>query len=554
MGGTTPTSSGSSRKRTERTRRPVYCAVSLSRRWSWAALALLVLVAALLRARLLDVPLDRDEGEYAWIGSLLLDGVPPYARAYNMKMPGIYLVYAAGLAAFGHTIWAVHAALMIGNAVAIVLVFLLSRRLFDDTVAVAAAGLFAVATLNPEIHGLASYAEHFVVASALAGALALLVALERRLHGWFALAGLCFGIAFIVKQSGGLLALLAVGMILGAAGRGAPDRRTALSGFVWFVIAALVPLAAVGIWLFVAGTFANFWFWTFRYAVQYATLQSADAAARALVRTAADIVPGAWPVIALAAVGAIALFRSDVSRSAKAFVLLLAGASALAISAGFYYRHQYFLLGLPVGTLLGGLGARTIAGALPGRRARAAVVAGCVAFAGVWQLSWQADIFFRATPAVVSRAIYGRNPFVESVEIARYIRERSSPSDRIAVIGSEPQVYFYARRPPATSFIYMYPLMEAQPFASGMQRALIGEVEAARPAYLVYVNLGASWLRTAASDPTLDRWFHEYVRQYERVGIADIISRELTRYRWDDAARDYSPESPIWMAVYRRRD
>ena len=53
---------------------------------------------------------------------------------------------------------------------------------------------------------------------------------------------------------------------------------------------------------------------------------------------------------------------------------------------------------------------------------------------------------------------------------------------------------------------------------------------------------------------TLDLWFREYLRQYERVGIADIISRELTRYRWDDAARDYSPESPIWMAVYRRRD
>jgi len=100
----------------------------------------------------------------------------------------------------------------------------------------------------------------------------------------------------------------------------------------------------------------------------------------------------------------------------------------------------------------------------------------------------------------------------------------------------------------------MYPLMEAQPFASSMQRALIGELEAARPAYLVYVNLGASWLRTAASDPTFDRWFDGYVRNYERVGIADIISRESTRYRWDDAARDYTSQSNIWVAVYRRRD
>ena len=33
----------------------------------------------------------------------------------------------------------------------------------------------------------------------------------------------------------------------------------------------------------------------------------------------------------------------------------------------------------------------------------------------------------------------GENPFVEPVQIAQYIRERSLPDDRIAVLGSEPQ-------------------------------------------------------------------------------------------------------------------
>jgi len=39
-------------------------------------------------------PLDRDEGEYAYFGQLLLEGVPPYAGAYNLKVPGIYGAYA----------------------------------------------------------------------------------------------------------------------------------------------------------------------------------------------------------------------------------------------------------------------------------------------------------------------------------------------------------------------------------------------------------------------------------------------------------------------------
>ena len=74
-----------------------------SRLLVWAALGLIVLGAAAIRLRLLDTPLDRDEGEYAYFGQLLLQGVPPYAGAYNLKAPGIYVAYAMILAAFSQT-------------------------------------------------------------------------------------------------------------------------------------------------------------------------------------------------------------------------------------------------------------------------------------------------------------------------------------------------------------------------------------------------------------------------------------------------------------------
>lgn len=57
-------------------------------------LTLIVVVTAGIRLRLLELPLDRDEGEYAYFGQLLLQGIPPYATAYNFKMPGIYGIYA----------------------------------------------------------------------------------------------------------------------------------------------------------------------------------------------------------------------------------------------------------------------------------------------------------------------------------------------------------------------------------------------------------------------------------------------------------------------------
>jgi hypothetical protein len=68
---------------------------------------------------------------------------------------------------------------------------------------------------------------------------------------------------------------------------------------------------------------------------------------------------------------------------------------------------------------------------------------------------------------------------VESPEIARYVRERTTDDDRIAVIGSEPQIYFYTGRRPATRYLYTYPLMEPHPYAREMQLELCREVDAA---------------------------------------------------------------------------
>jgi hypothetical protein len=59
--------------------------------------ALVVIVSALviaIRIRLLGIPLERDEGEHAYAGQLMLQGIPASKFAYNMKFPGTYAAYA----------------------------------------------------------------------------------------------------------------------------------------------------------------------------------------------------------------------------------------------------------------------------------------------------------------------------------------------------------------------------------------------------------------------------------------------------------------------------
>ncbi|PYL50684.1 MAG: hypothetical protein DMF33_12180, partial [Verrucomicrobia bacterium] len=75
-------------------------------RFGWCVLAAIVfgLVIAI-RIRLLDIPLERDEGEYAYAGQLMLQGIPPYTLAYSMKFPGTYASYALIMSIFGQTIF-----------------------------------------------------------------------------------------------------------------------------------------------------------------------------------------------------------------------------------------------------------------------------------------------------------------------------------------------------------------------------------------------------------------------------------------------------------------
>ena len=65
---------------------------------AWIVVVLVILFSVAVRVRLGDMSLERDEGEYAYAGQLLLEGVPPYKEAYNMKLPGTYLAYAASMA------------------------------------------------------------------------------------------------------------------------------------------------------------------------------------------------------------------------------------------------------------------------------------------------------------------------------------------------------------------------------------------------------------------------------------------------------------------------
>jgi hypothetical protein len=159
--------------------------------------------------------------------------------------------------------------------------------------------------------------------------------------------------------------------------------------------------------------------------------------------------------------------------------------------------------------------------------------------------------YFEVSADEASRIAYGSNPFPESVKIAEYLRDHSSVSDTIAILGSEPQIYFYSRRHSATGYIYTYALMEAQSYARRMQEEMIREIENARPRYLISVSIGRSWNRHSDSEPLIFSWANEYLSQhYKVVGFVNILSADRTDYYFGEVPA--VPELGGYILIYER--
>ncbi len=533
----------------------------LVRRGEWIALVVLLLAVGAVRWRLLDMPFERDEGEYALMGQLLLDGVPPYAEAYNMKLPGVYAAYAALMAVFGETIRGVHLGLLFTNALTTVLVFLLGRRLFGPLAGIASAAVFAVLTLNPTSHGFFANAEHYVLPFAVGGVMLLHRAIERDRGAALVGSGLLLGVAFLMKQHAAAFALAAGVTLLIAELRRRPRAWGRSVGRVGLLVAAgIAPWCLTCLILWLAGVFDTFWFWTVTYARSY-TGQIEGSMVWELFRhqsgKALGGTPWLWILVALATT---AVAWSGRVRRHWALLVPFALLSCVAICPGFFFREHYFLLLAPAAALLvGGLAAavRGLATARTGA-GRIALSAGGLLVLGA-ALAEPAvrhrDYYFRVTPDQAVRSTFLYNPFPEAVRVGRMIERYSDEDDRIAVLGSEPQLCFYADRRPATGFIYTYPLMKDQPFAERMHRQMIREIEEDDPEILVQVNVHWSWMARPDSVKLVLVWFEQYSKAYECVGFAEIEEGGSRYYQDLEAMRRYrvAPPNAFWIAVLRRR-
>jgi len=519
-------------------------------------LLLVIVVFGLIRYRQRNTPLERDEGEYAYSGQLLLQGIPPYKLACNMKLPGIYTAYAVILEVFGDTPAGIRMGLILVNSVTVLLLYFLAAAVFGRLAAVVTACSWGLLSASSGVMGFEAHATNFVVPPAMLGILLLVYALRSDRLGLFFLSGLLSGIGVLMKQHGAFFVLFCLLYLFWTARKRQDALPMLLRRAAVYAAGVGLPYAITCALLYKAGVFRQFWFWTVVYANEYSKM-GLRRAIHYFLENSARVAAPATLIWVLAALGLSAIWRGRSARRHAGFLALLLICSFLSLCPGTYFHPHYWILFLPTVAILAGVGVSAATERLsehfpsPMVRATPAMVFLLCFGVGIFH---QRQAYFSADPLVTFEATYPGGPYVQAVKIADYVERHTAPTDRIAVIGSEPEIYFYAHRQSATVYIYTYSLIVWHKLTTRMREEFMRDLETNNPEYLVYVDVWDSWGEREGvpqAAPFLAR-LQKYMNEgYEKEGVANIGA--TTQYVWGEAARTYTPSSSSVIWVLRRR-
>jgi hypothetical protein len=541
-------------------------------------LLLAILLVAYVRLRLLDIPFERDEGEYAYAGQSILQGLLPYRDFYNMKMPGTYFAFALIIKYLGHHAIAIRFATMCINFFNAGLVYLIAKTKLKADESIIAPSVYLLLSLTYEAQGWVSNSEHFVLLPALIG-IYLLSNVEKneisKPNFLLTCAGIALMSAFLTKQHAFgylLFAALWIGFISLESPKtfhfsnliNSSFLKTLITRYFFFGIGCLLPTIALSGYLYKNHLFEPFYFLTFKYAAAYTSLISPP------LKYISNFRPIFWNscvhwILFFAAIRVLVLPKwadkiaknKSESLHLRIFLLLFFACSFACVCPGGYYRPHYFQLMFPSAALLIALG-----------------IARCCIFWAKTTQKWQLNpvklqimgfcafilaqfgYLFLWSPNEIMLNMYDGDVCTDMRSIGKMLPNLTDSNDKIGILGGEPQVYFYANRMASTGFLYHYPLIEHQPYAIPMSKQFVTETEKVRPKIFIYSYQINSKTHNQVTSNYLNHWKKQFCNDYDMIGkIYKDLSKPFSPpdLRWKHLNQDISSDSCVVTEIFKRK-
>jgi len=468
----------------------------------------------------MDLPIERDEGGYAYIAWRMTLGEMPYLDWFDQKPPGIFGVYRLAIAFTDAAVVGARALAAVFSAAAATALFYLVRELLGARVGWVAALLLAFLSADPMVHGSIANTELFMLPGIIIATLLVLraSASAKTPIATTIAAGAAIGIAMAFKQvaaSNLPFFLLAFGLRV----RG-PGRWRRLAAFTaWLgvgVVAVWLPILG---WLALRGALAAAIDATFLHNLAYAGALPVSRRLELLMAYGEPLLRSQAVAWAFAALGGV-LIAARRDRLAAYFLGGFALANAVGVSAGGNFFPHYFQQLLPA---IAALAAVAVCGA----RARVEPSrwrVGALGGLALAPLVLTTVPLWMVSPAAAIQRIYPHNSFASMPMIANEIESLTAADDPVFVFGTEPEILFDARRRSATRYIYLFPLFG--PFADALERQqqVIDEVSSARPPVMLWLPNRMFFVEGAPQ--LLTSWFQRLVAREYHVHAFRVSGRD----------------------------
>jgi 4-amino-4-deoxy-L-arabinose transferase-like glycosyltransferase len=523
---------------------------AVSRRTEVALALCIGLLVIALRAPLFDLPLERDEGGYAYIAWRLAHGEVPYRDWFDQKPPGIFAVYRAALALPGDPRVAIRAAAALSAALSSIALLFLAQPLLGRTAAALAAVLLGLLSADPMMQGPIANTEIFMLPGVVAAAALFLrvVAADRTPIAVCTALGISLGIACAFKQVAAVnVPFFLLAFALCARG---PRRWSRLAAFTgWMALGGLLVWGPILIWLQLRGGLAAALDAALLHNLSYASALSLSQRLANLAYYGARFAPSQAAAWILASAGLVLLAR----RRDRFPAFTLGGwalANAAGVSASGHYFPHYFQQLLPAVACLAAATVAAERGA-PGPSRRRVALVSALALA---PLVLAALRFSAMSAGDAMQTIYPDNAFQSMPALAREIAAVSEPQDTVFLFGTEPELLFDARRVSATRYIYLFPLFGPFPDALERQRSVAAEVARAQPAVLVWIPNAMFFVKGAPQ--FLTHWFGSFAAQHYRprlLATRNAAGRvDLVPLPQDARTRDVLPGRQSMAVIFVR--
>jgi hypothetical protein len=480
------------------------------------ALLLIIGLYIAIRIHIVGVPLNRDEGGFAYFGQMLRHGGALYRDTLDHKPPGIWLWYWLLTYIIDFDAIQLHTFLLVYNLATLLLVAAFVRRISSIEAALWSGLTYAIVSSSWQIEGFSASTEMFMLLPIMGSLYLAVLGTERRSNLILAASGALNAWCFWIKQPAAAVGLFLVIYIFIVSYKDRSNRLPTLQR----IMAGMRPVMAFSLGFalpsaFLCGYFiatdrwSAFVYWSFTHSLHYAVMYSLPTYFHQIWDRLGVTVfanPYAW-ALALGTCLIMPIFCRKEGFIVAGFFL---SSLVTACHSVFMYRH-YMALVTPAVSIATGIGAGALTSRFKGNRiSHAAISVLIVLFIFILPLVADRWYYFSDTPFEISRMVFDSNPFPESPVIAKYIRDRTRPDDTVLVLGSEPQILVLAQRRSATRQIFMYPVVGPYRHALKFQRQVLNDIQKNRPAYVVLVKLWKSWQANPAYsrdfERRIDRW------------------------------------------------